>query len=214
MRQAKALFEELPRRFQLGDLRHAAAAVFGGRQPAGDAGGRHRPGGQDRIDHLRQRDPRHAVVVREQRARHRGQRRAGFGAVQQVHVLLLEVRSISENLSETRVSSCTIAGRTPPVAALLVCMRAIAWRHESVDACALLCCMAAGLAAASNIETFQGDWKLLLGVQDGKPLLGKELEARLSISGDHFSVQGPVSWPLLSGTLKLDETANPKTVDL
>ena len=80
--------------------------------------------------------------------------------------------------------------------------------------CALLCCMAAGLAAASNFETFQGDWKLLLGVQDGKPLLGKELEARLSISGDHFSVQGPVSWPLLSGTLKLDETANPKTVDL
>ena len=77
---------------QLGDLRYPAAAVLRRRQPALDHGRWHHPGGQGRLHHLRQRDSRHSVAMREQRPRHRRQRRPRLRAVQQVHLLLLEDR--------------------------------------------------------------------------------------------------------------------------
>ena len=92
MRQAKLLFEELPAQLQLGRFRYAAAVVLRRCQPAFHHGRRHDPGGEDRFHHVRQRDPRHAVALREQRPRHRGQRRARFRTLQQVHLLLLQGR--------------------------------------------------------------------------------------------------------------------------
>ena len=88
--RSKTLFDELPKVFNWAifdtpPLLFSADANL----LATLADGTH-PGGQDRLHHLRQRHPRHAVAVREQRARHRGQRRARLRTVQQVHVLLLE----------------------------------------------------------------------------------------------------------------------------
>ena len=80
--------------------------------------------------------------------------------------------------------------------------------------CAFLLAAVHGVAAASDFETLQGDWKLLLAVNNGKPLTGGELDARLETRGDQFSVQGATSWPITSGTFKLDEGASPKRIDL
>src|SRR5581483_5848242 len=90
---------------------------------------------QDRFDHFRQREPRHAVALREQRARHRGERRAGIGAVQQVHVLLLQGGVGLSRKKATRVRIPAVnpepaaVARTPVLrhAFLLSAILAIAW---------------------------------------------------------------------------------------
>ena len=58
------------------------------------------------------------------------------------------------------------------------------------------------------------NWKLILAVNNGKPLTGAELDARLEVQGDHFAVQGPIVWPIPSGTFKLNEAASPNSIDL
>jgi uncharacterized protein (TIGR03067 family) len=70
----------------------------------------------------------------------------------------------------------------------------------------------AGLSLASDQDTLQGNWKLALGIRDGKPLVGEGLNATLSIEGDRFTVtQGTET---VTGTFKLNEGASPKTADL
>ena len=79
---------------------------------------------------------------------------------------------------------------------------------------ALLCfALAAGIAVATDHETLQGNWKLALAVHDGRPLTGGDLEARLHIEGDRFSVQG-AAWPMTSGTVHINESTSPRTIDL
>ena len=78
----------------------------------------------------------------------------------------------------------------------------------------LLVCFAVvvGIAVATDAETVQGTWKLKLGIRDGKPLTGADLDAQLTIQGDRFTiVQGGTT---SAGTFQLNETAKPKGVDL
>jgi uncharacterized protein (TIGR03067 family) len=78
-----------------------------------------------------------------------------------------------------------------------------------------LCLLAAAQAAtASDTETFQGNWKLALAIHDGRPQTGADLDAKLTVQGDQFSVQGPPAWPLSSGSFQLNESASPKQIDL
>ena len=69
MRQCQAVVRRSAAPLQLGDLRYSAAAVFGGREPAVDHGGRHHSGGQDRHHHLRHSDnaARAVQVIRQAR---------------------------------------------------------------------------------------------------------------------------------------------------
>ena len=78
----------------------------------------------------------------------------------------------------------------------------------------ILCCAAAALLAfAADFETVQGNWKLVAGIRDGKPLVGADLGTKLTIQGDRFSfAEG--SQTASSGTFKLDEAARPKTIDI
>ena len=52
MRHVRQAPRRFPQDFQLGHLRYSAAAVFGRRQSARHAGGRHRAGGAHRLHHL------------------------------------------------------------------------------------------------------------------------------------------------------------------
>jgi uncharacterized protein (TIGR03067 family) len=75
------------------------------------------------------------------------------------------------------------------------------------------CAVAVGIAAASDFETVQGNWKLVAAVRDGKPLTGADLGTKLSIQGDRFSfAEG--STIASAGTFKLGEAASPKTIDI
>ena len=68
------------------------------------------------------------------------------------------------------------------------------------------------LAFAADFETVQGNWKLVLGIHDGKPLVGADLGTKLSIQADRFSFgEGETA---SSGTFKMEESARPKTVDI
>src|ERR1044072_3538107 len=73
--------------------------------------------------------------------------------------------------------------------------------------------LALGVVWASDFETIQGDWKLILGVDNGKPLTGAALEARLKVEGNRFSVDG-ASWPITAGTFEMKEGEHPKAIDL
>ena len=79
---------------------------------------------------------------------------------------------------------------------------------------ALVCCaILAGTAAASDFETLQGTWKLVAGIRDGNPVIGAQ--QRLTIEGNHFSfTDSPAVGTAGSGTFQLNESANPKTVDV
>ena len=92
MRHVKHTLEGAPEGFQLGHSRYSAAAVFGRCESAFHLDGRHIDGRTDRVDHIRQRDTRHADAMRKQRPWHRGERRARWRTLQQVHLLLLEDR--------------------------------------------------------------------------------------------------------------------------
>jgi uncharacterized protein (TIGR03067 family) len=78
----------------------------------------------------------------------------------------------------------------------------------------IVCCaVAALLAFAADFETVQGNWKLVAGIRDGKPLVGGDLGTKLAIQGDRFSfAEG--SETASAGTFKLDEAARPKTIDI
>jgi uncharacterized protein (TIGR03067 family) len=78
---------------------------------------------------------------------------------------------------------------------------------------AMICCaLVAGVAAASEIETMQGSWKRLLGIRDGVPMTGAQLDAKITIQGNRYTLtEGGVT---TSGTFQLNESANPKEVDL
>lgn len=69
-----------------------------------------------------------------------------------------------------------------------------------------------GWAVASDAETMQGVWKRVLGLRDGKPMTGAELDAKVTIQGDRYTLTD--GGTTMSGTFRLDETAKPKTIDL
>jgi uncharacterized protein (TIGR03067 family) len=76
----------------------------------------------------------------------------------------------------------------------------------------VFCAVVAAVAVASDTDTVQGTWKVVAGIRDGKPMTGAELEGRLTIEGNRFSVvQGGVT---MAGTFQLNETAKPKALDL
>jgi uncharacterized protein (TIGR03067 family) len=81
---------------------------------------------------------------------------------------------------------------------------------------ALVCCAVfAGAAAASDFETVQGTWKLVAGIRDGKPMTGADLDMKLTIQGNHYSVTaGPQSTPVSAGTFQINDKTNPRQVDL
>jgi len=72
----------------------------------------------------------------------------------------------------------------------------------------------AGMAVAADQDTFQGTWKLYLALRDGKPLTGADLAATRTIQGNHYTFSGGQAGVSGSGTLQVNEAANPKAVDL
>jgi uncharacterized protein (TIGR03067 family) len=76
----------------------------------------------------------------------------------------------------------------------------------------VFCALVAAVAVASDTETVQGTWKVVAAIRDGKPLTGAELEGRLTIEGNRFTVvQGGTT---VAGTFQLNESAKPKELDL
>jgi uncharacterized protein (TIGR03067 family) len=74
------------------------------------------------------------------------------------------------------------------------------------------CAVLAGIAAASDQETLQGNWKRILAVHDGKPITGTAVEAKLTIEGNRFTMtEGDVT---RAGTFTLNETSKPPSLDL
>src|SRR4051794_9842802 len=69
-----------------------------------------------------------------------------------------------------------------------------------------------GMLLAADQDSFQGNWKLVAGLRDGKPLTGDGVNATLTIQGDHFTLTQ--AGQTVSGTFTLNEGASPKTADL
>ncbi|MBI2680043.1 MAG: TIGR03067 domain-containing protein [Candidatus Solibacter usitatus] len=76
----------------------------------------------------------------------------------------------------------------------------------------IVCALSATLDAAGDADTMQGFWKRIAGIRDGKPMTGSELDARIAIEGDRYTLTQAGSTS--SGTFRLNETAQPKTIDL
>ena len=81
---------------------------------------------------------------------------------------------------------------------------------------ALVCCaVAAGGARASDQDTVQGTWKLVAGIRDGKPMTGADVDRKLTIQGNHYTLTAPAQpTPIDAGTFQLNESVSPKQVDL
>jgi uncharacterized protein (TIGR03067 family) len=77
----------------------------------------------------------------------------------------------------------------------------------------LLAAGLAGRAAATDLESMQGNWKRILAIHDGKPLVGATLDSRVTIEGNKYTVTGGADAGS-TGTLQLNESEHPKSIDL
>ena len=74
---------------------------------------------------------------------------------------------------------------------------------------ALACIRAAW---ADDLKALEGTWKVASAEAGGQPVESDDLNALVvTITGDHFTVKTKES--MEGGTLKLDETLNPRTMD-
>jgi uncharacterized protein (TIGR03067 family) len=77
---------------------------------------------------------------------------------------------------------------------------------------ALCFALLAGFALASDQDTLQGNWKLMAGLQDGKPLVGDALKATMTVEGNKFTVTR--AGQTVTGTFTLNESSSPHQADL
>jgi uncharacterized protein (TIGR03067 family) len=76
----------------------------------------------------------------------------------------------------------------------------------------VFCAVVVAIVWAADSDTVQGNWKLVAAIRDGKPLTGADLDAKLTIQGNRFTVvQGDMT---VAGTFQLNESAKPKALDL
>lgn len=77
----------------------------------------------------------------------------------------------------------------------------------------ILSAFLAATASATDLESMQGNWKRVAAVHDGKPLVGAALDSKVTIEGNKYSVTGGAEAGS-SGTIELNESASPKSIDL
>ena len=70
-----------------------------------------------------------------------------------------------------------------------------------------------GAKAPKELETLQGNWQLSSGEMNGKPLPEKELKGKITIKGAEYTLTIG-DGEKVTGTQKLNTTANPKTIDI
>lgn len=77
---------------------------------------------------------------------------------------------------------------------------------------ALCIAVLAGSLVAADQDSFQGNWKLVAGLRDGKPLVGADLNATLAVEGNKFTLTQ--AGQTVTGTFALTESGNPRSAEL
>ena len=68
--------------------------------------------------------------------------------------------------------------------------------------------------SSKDLEALQGTWRLVSGEIGGRKMTAEELkQAKLVFKGDRYTVRRGSS-PTVTGTLKLNPTKNPKSIDI
>jgi uncharacterized protein (TIGR03067 family) len=76
----------------------------------------------------------------------------------------------------------------------------------------LACILLPAVARADDLKAMEGTWKVQSAEAGGQPIDSDELKALVvTIIGDHYTAT--LKDGMDSGTLKLDETQNPRTMD-
>ena len=86
------------------------------------------------------------------------------------------------------------------------------WRLLPVALLALATMALPTSARADDLKAMEGTWKVVAAEAGGKPVESEDLKNLvITMTGDHYSAQ--VKDGVEAGTVKLDETQKPKTMD-